>query len=180
MKSERYNTNLAAEYYALSMLYRYGADATLTLVNKKSVDIVAARAHLALDRRKGLAGKTIWALDNFSKPTKNHYIALVSFLGRIGDCDIAPEFTSCPQTMLSGSFIAIPREREKAFHFLACGATARDTKTPGSSSCYRSNQLDSISNVEHVIPLIFPASRRQDRELPGAISRGLLDCPCRV
>ena len=23
-------------------------------------------------------------------------------------------------------------------------------------------------------------SRRQDRELPGAISRGLLDCPCRV
>ena len=23
-------------------------------------------------------------------------------------------------------------------------------------------------------------SRRQDRELPGAISRGLLDCPCRA
>jgi len=97
MKSDPYNTNLAAEYYALSMLYRYGADASLTLGNKKSVDVVVLRGRtlLSIDV-KGLAGKTIWALDNFSRPRKNHYIALVSFLGRIGDCNIAPEVYILP------------------------------------------------------------------------------------
>jgi hypothetical protein len=34
-----YNTNLASEFYVLSMLYRLGFDANLTLGNKKSVDI---------------------------------------------------------------------------------------------------------------------------------------------
>ena len=34
-----YNTNLASEFYVLSMLYRLGLDANLTLGNKKSVDI---------------------------------------------------------------------------------------------------------------------------------------------
>lgn len=34
-----YNTNLASEFYVLSMLYRMGFDANLTLGNKKSVDI---------------------------------------------------------------------------------------------------------------------------------------------
>lgn len=37
-----YNTNLAAEFYVLSMLYRLGADASLILGNKKAVDIVVA------------------------------------------------------------------------------------------------------------------------------------------
>ena len=35
-----YNTNLASEFYVLSMLHRLGSDASLTLGNKKSVDIV--------------------------------------------------------------------------------------------------------------------------------------------
>ena len=34
-----YNTNLAAEFYVLSMLHRLGADAALTLGNKKGVDM---------------------------------------------------------------------------------------------------------------------------------------------
>jgi hypothetical protein len=38
-----YNTNLAAEFYVLSMLHRLGADAGLTLGNKKAVDIVVTR-----------------------------------------------------------------------------------------------------------------------------------------
>jgi hypothetical protein len=35
-----YNTNLAAEFYVLSLLHRLGADAALTLGNKKAVDII--------------------------------------------------------------------------------------------------------------------------------------------
>ena len=44
MTSEaRYNTNLAAEFYVLSVLHRLGADAMLILGNKKSVDIAIVR-----------------------------------------------------------------------------------------------------------------------------------------
>lgn len=39
-----YNTNLAAEFYVLSILHRLGAEAILTLGNKKSVDVVVVRA----------------------------------------------------------------------------------------------------------------------------------------
>jgi hypothetical protein len=38
-----YNTNLAAECYVLSMMHRLGAEANLTLGNKKSVDIASVR-----------------------------------------------------------------------------------------------------------------------------------------
>ncbi|MCX7735386.1 MAG: hypothetical protein N2319_01620 [Candidatus Kapabacteria bacterium] len=40
MSEKGYNTNLAAEFYVLSILYRLGINAHLTLGNKKSVDIV--------------------------------------------------------------------------------------------------------------------------------------------
>ena len=35
-------------------------------------------------------------------------------------------------------------------------------------------------NFNHALFALAFFSRRQDRELLGAISRGLLDCPCRV
>ena len=38
-----YETNLASEFYILSVLHRLGVDATLTLGNKKSVDILVVR-----------------------------------------------------------------------------------------------------------------------------------------
>ena len=67
-----YNTNLAAEFYVLSMLYRKGYNAYLTLGNKKSVDIIIEKEHgqiLTVDV-KGLAGKTNWPMDNFKKKAK--------------------------------------------------------------------------------------------------------------
>jgi hypothetical protein len=38
-----YNTNLAAGFQVLSVLQRLGAEATLSLTNKKTVDIVVVR-----------------------------------------------------------------------------------------------------------------------------------------
>ncbi len=94
-----YNTNLAAEFYVLSVLHRYGAEATLTLGNKKSVDIVVVRGAddtITLDV-KGLAGTTSWPVDNFREGRKKHYLALVSFLGKIGDFPpILPEVYIVP------------------------------------------------------------------------------------
>ena len=88
-----YDTNLAAEFYVLSVLHRLGMSATLTLGNKKSVDIVVARDAgdtLTIDV-KGLAGTTSWPVDNLKAGRKKHFIAFVTFLGRISDPSILPE-----------------------------------------------------------------------------------------
>ena len=55
-----YNTNLAAEFYVLSMLHRLGFDASLTLGNKKAVDVVVVRdsGNVMTVDVKGLAGTT--------------------------------------------------------------------------------------------------------------------------
>ena len=61
-----YNTNLAAEFWVLSALYRLGIDAQLTLGNKKSVDIIILRKSLKMFTVdvKGLAGRHYWPADN--------------------------------------------------------------------------------------------------------------------
>jgi len=83
-----YNTNLAAEFYVLSMLHRLGADATLTLGNKKGVDIVVVReaGDAVTVEVKGVAGKYDWPADNLaSLHPVQHFVALVSFEGKIAD-----------------------------------------------------------------------------------------------
>ena len=88
-----YNTHLASEFYVLSMLHRLGADASLTLGNKKAVDIFVARARgrtVTIDV-KGVAGKHDWPVDNVKLPTpRSHFFVLVSFEGGIGDPEQAP------------------------------------------------------------------------------------------
>ena len=84
----KYNTNLASEFYVLSMLHRLGADASLTLGNKKAVDIIVVREDetiITIDV-KGVAGRYDWPADNihdFINPNK--FYVLVSFDGNISD-----------------------------------------------------------------------------------------------
>jgi hypothetical protein len=93
-----YDTNLAAEFYALSMLHRLGAAATLTLGNKKSVDIVIV--HSAGDTVtvdvKGIAGKTCWPVSNVRPDRAKHFVVFVSFLNRISDPSVSPEVYVVP------------------------------------------------------------------------------------
>ncbi len=87
-----YNTNLAAEFYVLSMLHRLGANANLTLGNKKSVDIAVIRDKgdsVTIDV-KGLAGKTGWPIDNIGSGKSKHFIVFVCFQGKIADPSSAP------------------------------------------------------------------------------------------
>lgn len=99
-----YDTNLAAEFYVLSVLHRLGMSATITLGNKKSVDIVVARgaADLATIDVKGLAGTTNWPVDNLKEGRPNHYIAFVTFLGKISDPSVLPEVYIVPSAEVSG------------------------------------------------------------------------------
>lgn len=57
-----YDTNLAAEFYVLSCLHRLGLTATLTLGNKKEMDIIVARStgDSATVEVKGVAGTYDW------------------------------------------------------------------------------------------------------------------------
>src|ERR1041385_1289155 len=92
-----YNTNLAAEFYVLSALHRLGAEANLTLGNKKSVDIAVVRGAgdaITVDV-KGLAGKTGWPVDNV-REREGHFLALICFLGKIEDTRILPEVYVVP------------------------------------------------------------------------------------
>lgn len=87
-----YNTNLAAEFYVLSMLHRLGADANLTLGNKKSVDIAVIRSEgeaITIDV-KGLEGITGWPIDNVGPGKEGHFLAFVCFQGKIKNPDVAP------------------------------------------------------------------------------------------
>jgi len=89
----RYDTNLAAEFYVLSCLHRLGLTANLTLGNKKGVDIVVVRdaGDAITVEVKGIAKKYDWPADNLvTEHPENHFVALVSFEGRIDEVDMPP------------------------------------------------------------------------------------------
>lgn len=97
-----YNTNLASEFYMLSMLHRLGADATLTLGNKKSVDIAVVRGagnSVTIDV-KGLAGNTSWPVDNIKKAKKGHFVVFVCFNGKIAEPLTIPEVWVVPSSQV--------------------------------------------------------------------------------
>jgi hypothetical protein len=98
-----YNTNLAAEFYVLSMLYRLGADASLTLANKKAVDIVVAykAGRTATIDVKGLVGRYDWPADNIRLPANGrHFFVLVSFEGKMHDPSHSPSAWIIPAKYL--------------------------------------------------------------------------------
>ena len=99
----QYNKNLASEFWVLSMLYRFGADASLTLGNKKSVDIVVVNdAGIAKTVDvKGVAGPYDWPADNIRLPgPDNHYYAFLTFNGRIDRPDTPPDVWIVPANKL--------------------------------------------------------------------------------
>ncbi len=108
-----YNTNLASEFYVLSTLHRLGADATLTLGNKKAVDIFVSHSNrrvVTIDV-KGVAGPYDWPADNIRSPiNKSHYLVLVSYRGQISDPQVDPEVWVVPYKQIK-SFIKQYRGR---------------------------------------------------------------------
>ena len=102
MSDTSYNTNLAAEFHVMSVLHRLGADAALTLGNKKSVDIAVVRSEgdTATIDVKGLAGTTSWPVDNFKKIKDNHYLVFVCYRGKIAQPAFSPEVWVVPSTEL--------------------------------------------------------------------------------
>jgi hypothetical protein len=95
-----YNTNLAAEFYVLSMLHRLGADAALTLGNRKAVDIIVVHANgttSSIDV-KGLEKKYDWPANNVRLAKRQHFYVLVSFEGKIMDPLVPPAVWIIPSS----------------------------------------------------------------------------------
>jgi hypothetical protein len=115
MSIEKYNTNLAAEYYALSVLHRLGAEANLTLGNKKSVDVVVVRdaGDVATVDVKGLAGTTSWPVDNVKMGRPNHFLVFICFLGKIGDLTVVLEVYVMPSERLAEFTYTSPGEAKR-------------------------------------------------------------------
>ena len=87
-KKSGYDTNLAAEFYVMSCLHRLGITASLTLGNKKGVDILVAQENgdTITVEVKGVAKRYDWPADNIqSKKPSHHFIVLVSFDGAISE-----------------------------------------------------------------------------------------------
>ena len=103
MSDTSYNTTLAAEFYVMSVLHRLGADAALSLGNKKSVDIAVFRGEgesITIDV-KGLAGTTSWPVDNVKVVKANHYLVFVCYRGKISDPSVTPDAWIVPSTELA-------------------------------------------------------------------------------
>jgi len=117
--SKGYNSNLASEFYVLSMLYRLGLDANLTLGNKKSVDITVVHgpgSAVTVDV-KAVVGKTDWLMGTpLTKPKPKHFVVLVSYEGRFEDPSNAPRCWVVPHAEL------LPRIKaggKKGLHYLS-------------------------------------------------------------
>ena len=96
---QKYETNLASEFYILAAIYRLGADAALSLGNKKAVDITIVRAagHTLTIDVKGVAWKYDWPADNISKETKpRHFVVFVSFEGKFSSPSEVPSIWVVP------------------------------------------------------------------------------------
>lgn len=113
MSEVGYNTNLASEFHVLSVLHRLGVDATLTLGNKKSVDIAVIKGagrSITVDV-KGLAGRTSWPVDNVKAVKPGHFLVFVCYLGKISDPEVQPEVWVVPSAEVKKFTYTSPKKR---------------------------------------------------------------------
>ncbi|SFU63462.1 hypothetical protein SAMN05216417_11162 [Nitrosospira multiformis] len=113
MSEDQYNTNLASEFYVLSVLHRLGANATLTFGNKKSVDIAVIRSEgnaVTVDV-KGLAGTTSWPVDNVKAATPSHFLVFVCYNGKINQASTSPDVWVMPSAVLEPFVYVSPKGR---------------------------------------------------------------------
>lgn len=100
----RYDTNLASEFYVLSILHRLGAEPSLTLANKKAVDIYVAASQddfITIDV-KGVARSYDWPASNIrDTKRRNHFYVLVCYEGMIRDPASTPSVWVIPSDKIS-------------------------------------------------------------------------------
>jgi hypothetical protein len=108
------NTNLASEFYVLSMLYRIGANPCLTLKNKKSIDLIVEKQGKALTIDvKGLTDETSFPVDNCDKRDKGHFLVFLSFVNNIDKPSCVPESYIVPSEELDKLIYTSPQGKKR-------------------------------------------------------------------
>jgi len=107
-------------------------DASLTLGNKKSVDIVLVRdsGKVVTIGVKGLAGTTSWPVDNVKKIAKEHFFVFVSYLGKINDYTVSPEVYVVPSQKFEPLVYHSPNGKRRVLQ-LARGGTVNVSRMHG-------------------------------------------------
>lgn len=107
-RQSSYDTNLASEFFVMSVLHRLGIEAHLTLGNKKAVDIVVVRAPgdtVTIDV-KAVAGKTDWLVGNADgSQRERHFVVLITYDGKFADPSAPPRAWVLPHS----EFLALVR-----------------------------------------------------------------------
>lgn len=91
------STNLAAEFFVASQLYRLGYTVTLTLGNTKEVDLIVAHPDgrtITIDT-KGLKNKTNWPLTP-KLVRDTHFFVLLSYVNHFSSIEHHPEVYVVP------------------------------------------------------------------------------------
>jgi hypothetical protein len=119
-RSQRaYNTNLASEFHVMSVLYRLGLDANLTLGNKKAVDIVVVIAPgdtITIDV-KAVAGAVDWLVGStIESPRDRHFVVLFSYEGKFAELDKLPQAWVLPHK----EFLPWSRRRKRLRSCVMC------------------------------------------------------------
>lgn len=100
MQAKGYQTGMAAEFYVMHVLYRLGLDASLTLGNRKQVDILVERSGKppVTIYAKGMQSRTGWLLNRVDATgSDSHFVVLVGFEENFGkpseqpSCFVVPE-----------------------------------------------------------------------------------------
>ncbi len=99
-----YNTNLAAEYYVMSLLSRTGKEAYLSLGNKKGVDIIVKteKGAICLLEVKGVNKRNDWLIGNTGTFLQSPalFYALICFDGKIDRLSVVPDLWVIPSVQL--------------------------------------------------------------------------------
>jgi hypothetical protein len=102
--SKGYQTAMAAEFFVMSTLYRLGLDASLTLGNRKQVDILVERPRkppITIDV-KGLRDRSEWLLGGWERMNDDsHFLIFVSFESGFGDPGKSPTCFVVPQSRVT-------------------------------------------------------------------------------
>lgn len=96
-KNKGFDTGIASEYLVLSMLYRLGIDAYMTLGNKKSVDIWIKNddgSDISIDVKSVRAFDSVPVGNMVAKD--NHYVVFVIYNNKFEDVLTLPEFYIVP------------------------------------------------------------------------------------
>ena len=96
-KNKGFDTGIASEYLVLSMSYRLGIDAYMTLGNKKSVDIWIKNddgSDISIDVKSVRAFDSVPVGNVVAKD--NHYVVFVIYNNKFEDVLTLPEFYIVP------------------------------------------------------------------------------------